>query len=131
MQPVEFSALVSNPARYDQAVVRVSGTYTAAFEASVLRDTERGPQIWVQIDPDYGDSTDPRVLRVFQNLLGRREGHLTSQRSARVVFVGRFYGVKPTMESNGRTLSAGFGHLKSYDYELEVLAVEEARWSPW
>ncbi len=129
--PVEFSELVAKPEAYDQAIVRVRGTYTVGFEASVLRETRNGPQIWVELDPAYGDRTDPRVLKVFRGLLRRREGNGFEPRSARVVFVGRFHGVKPTQRFQGRTLTGGFGHLGSYDTKITVLAVEEARWVPW
>jgi len=128
---VDFSSLVDSPATYDQEIVRVRGTYTVGFEASVLRETERGPQIWVELDSTYPKSTDPKVLRAFRKLLHRREGSEFLDRSARVVVVGRFHGVKPTVEFRGRTLTNGFGHLNAYDFKLTVLAVEVAKWSPW
>ena len=128
---VGFSELVDNPIVFDHKIVRVSATYTCGFEASMLRVSESGAQVWVEFDSSFSNNTDPGVLRVFNSLLRRHRGKEFTTRSARIIAVGRFSGVKPIQRFPGLEVPKGFGHLNSYDMMFTILAIEEAKWSPW
>lgn len=129
---VDFCELIKDSAVWDQKVVRVRATYFAAFEVAIFRDKECEGTVWATFDPTYDENTAPKVQRTFDYLMYPASEAGPQNMAVRLVVVGRFDGVKHTSTlPGGKTFSTGFGHLGGYDYQLNVLAIEEVRWSGW
>ena len=136
---VSFCELVAHPEAYDQKVVRVSVVYLAAFEGSIMREQSCKDALpsWVEFDASYKSKTDRKVFKRFSRLTdtspvqsGRNIDY--PDRTVRVTWVGKFYGVLRTETVGSITRKRGYGHMGSYLYKFTVLkidAVEEFRYA--
>lgn len=112
-----YCELVSDPARFDGQIVRVSGTYLSGFEQSQLTGDHCDHRTWVDFTKEYEPNSNKRVTKMFESLDGPLE----------IVAVGRFTGSRPTRTVFGRVIHDGFGHMGASDFKFDVLAIESVR----
>jgi len=93
-------------------VVRIYGIYSAAFEGSVLGNLKEGPDAWMSGEQFYSVAercSSPAALREWKNPKGGTFG---------VVALGIL---------RGRDGFLGFGHMNAFDYEFQVLCLDEMK----
>ena len=132
---VAYCDLVKDAASYDQKIIRVRAVYFGGFESSVFYDGAcRGRETWVNFDPAYQKSTEPKILdtyfRIVKASLDENSEGVYPRWWVEILVVGRFEGVKRTHEYEGKTYTSGFGHLDEFDYQLTILSIEDAKAVP-
>lgn len=121
---VAYCDLIREPARYDRKTVRVKVTYMNGFEISAMYNTGCDRKdTWVEFDSFYENATNPKMLKKFRKLAFSKS--IFKERRVEVTWVGQFQGLKRTQQLYNETVSFGFGHLGGYDYQFNVLRVED------
>jgi hypothetical protein len=135
---VSYCELVREPAKYDKQVVRVRGNYLTRFEVSNFFDVDcesTENTAWLGFDQSVEEATDPKVLKKIRLLSNTKQKNRSLHSyfggvETEILVIARFDGIKPTYtvksQNETTTRTFGFGHMGAYNYQLTVLAFEDA-----
>jgi hypothetical protein len=132
---VAYCDLIKDTATYDQKIIRVRAVYFKGFESSVFYDDAcRGQETWVNFDPAYQESTEPKSWTSISASLKPPSTKIprgfTTGGGSKFLRSADSRGLKRTHEFDGKTYTSGFGHLDEYDYQLTILSIEDAKAVP-
>ena len=127
---IAYCDLVREPIFYDNKVVRISVNYIAAFEGSIIRDSDcDGKDTWVRFDAKVKDATPRKIWKKFDRLTDtspeyKNGGVNYPSRLVKVTWIGLFQGVKRAQKIGNLTLPLGYGHMNGFDFQFVVQKVE-------
>ena len=127
---VTYCELVREPTFYDNKVVRITANYIAAFEGSIIRDSDcDGKDSWVRFDAKVKDATPHKIWKKFDRLTDTSPEHKNGgvnypSRLVKVTWIGLFQGVKRAQKIGNITLPLGYGHMNGFDFLFVVQKVE-------